>query len=87
MIFIQNALNRYSDASHELRLFITVQWLVIKRYEANVITREPVVKVIALITVVSERARKVFYYDAVYSAASYIFEHSLKIFSLVVCCA
>ena len=84
MVFVQNALDRHGDTPHELWLFIAVERLMIKRNEADVIAREPVIEIISLVAVISERARKVFDYDTVYSAAPYVVKHPLKVRALIV---
>ena len=87
VIFIENALDRNSDAPHILRLLVAVQRLMVQRDKTDIVPGEPVIQIIALITVISERTSKVFHNHAVYTPPLNIGQHPLEVLALVIGCA
>ena len=59
MTFIQDALHRNADTCSAARVFIGVDRLLSKRYKAYPACDEPLLKIIALIRVVSEATRQI----------------------------
>ena len=87
VVFVENTLDWNGDAPHILRFSVAVQRLVIQRDKADIVPGEPVVQIIALITVVSERTCKVFHDHTVYTPPLNVSQHPLEIIPLVIRCA
>ena len=84
MIFIQNSLDGDCDTPHILGLFVAVQGLMKKGDETDVVAGKPIIQIVPLIAVITERAGKVFHNDTVDSAPLNVREHPLKIIPFIV---